>query len=762
MLITTIRRVILVKLNKIGFSLTAAAISFGMMSAASAATNTNTNTNTNMIEQPKQIEIQVASTENVVTKNDLIKKLKEFFPKKFDFLSASDFYMSSGHYYPEDKTIRYDLNFSKTIQGKDVYGYISFVGDDLEIENFYYKPVNVADALFPAKVTKEEAQKIATDFIKKFPNSEQYQFDKNSSDMYSYYSSQLLTEPIRYSFTFVRTKNQVELPDQQIQVGVLGNGEIVDFYSNSTNRNAGFDDVQKKKAESEILEKIKENLQVQLQYQINYEYRSDKPTVELVYNPTGQFTGVHALTGEWQTPSGFVQNLPEAKKIEPIVPKALAPRQNGITVEEAKSIAEKLLKIDSDEVTLTIDSIGELKDYNGMEVYDIQYSYNYKNGGHGTSLAIDKNTGEIVQYYDIKADLLSELGKEKNKTKITSSQALSKAINYLKEWAPSRLHEYALPISEPNVDERMGVYNFSFPRIVNGITVAGDNINVSIKFDGSLSDLYVSHQEFENWPSTDSIISKEEALQRFKDELSLKLQYSLQGTNEKDQHYSLVYAPVFNDKGTGTLDAASGEWTSQFEVEEHPTIEHPTAEQELNYLIQNNILEVKDSSSFNADAAITKGDALKTLVKSLTYFYEEYNITYDDQPHPQTYENIGPDHPYYKVVEQAVSMGILNPDNSELNINSQITREELAVWYIRALGLEQAASHSDIYKLKIKDAKDVKYTGYVALANALEILPAENGLFKPQEKVTYAELAVSTIHLAHKVYESRVSGYRYY
>lgn len=753
MLLTTIRRVILEKLNKIGFSITAAVMSFGIMSAASA--------DTNIVEQPKQIEIQVAATEITVTKNDLIKKLKEFFPKKFDFLSASDFYMSSGHYYPEDKTIRYDLSFSKTIQGKDVYGGITFVGDDLEIENFYYNPVNVADALFPAKVTKEEAQKIAMDFIKKFPNAEQYQFDKNSSDMYSYYSNQVLTEPINYSFTFIRTKNQVEIPDQQIQVSVLGNGEVTNFYRyQSVDKSVGFDDVQNKKAETEILEKIKDNLQVQLQYQINYDYPSAKQSVELVYSPTSQFTGVHALTGEWQTPSGFVQNLPKATEVEPIVPKALAPRQKGLTVDEAKSIAEKMLKIDSNEVTLSIDSINEIKDYNGMEVYDIQYSYNYKNGGHGTSLTIDKNTGEIVQYYDIKDDLLSEMGKTKSKTKITSSQALSKAINYLKEWSPSRLHEYALPLSEPSVDDRMGAYHFTFPRIVNGITVSGNEISVSIKFDGSLNNLYVTHQEFENWPSTSNIISKEEALKRFKDELNVKLQYSLQGNYNEDQHYSLVYTPVFNDKGTNTFDATSGEWTSQFDEENHPIVTHPTAEQELNYLIQNNILEVKDSS-FNADAAITKGEALKTLVKSLTYFYEEYNITYEEQPHPQTFDNIGPDHPYYRVVEQAVSMGILNPNSAELNTSSQITREELAVWYIRALGLEPAASHSDIYKLNVKDAKDVKYPGYVALATALEILPAENGLFKPKEKVTYAELAVSTIHLAHQVYESRLN-YRYY
>ena len=70
-------------------------------------------------EPQEQVHFQVAQADPDVTKSDLIKKFKEFFPNEFNFLNDSDFYMQSGgDYYPEDEVIRYDLSFHKNIKGK--------------------------------------------------------------------------------------------------------------------------------------------------------------------------------------------------------------------------------------------------------------------------------------------------------------------------------------------------------------------------------------------------------------------------------------------------------------------------------------------------------------------------------------------------------------------------------------------------------------------------------------------------------------------
>ena len=65
-----------------------------------------------------------------------------------------------------------------------------------------------------------------------------------------------------------------------------------------------------------------------------------------------------------------------------------------------------------------------------------------------------------------------------------------------------------MPVEEPYFEKRQGTYHFSFPRIVNGIVVMGDQISVSIAADGSLNSLNVNYQEVEKWPSIDKVISE--------------------------------------------------------------------------------------------------------------------------------------------------------------------------------------------------------------------------------------------------------------
>ncbi|MFF2754832.1 YcdB/YcdC domain-containing protein [Psychrobacillus sp. NPDC058041] len=745
----------MVILKKFGIVLTSSALSLGMFSSMAHASTT-------MNMQPENLHIQVAATEKNFTKNDLIKKLHDLFPKKFDFLSNSDFYMNSGRFYPDDDgTLRYDLSFHKTVNGKQVHGGVTFVGEELDIEQFYYQPPVEKESLFPAKVSKEDARKIADDFVKKYLGGAEYQLE---TDPFNYYPSQLLSEPIRYSFSFARTKNQISIMDQRIEVTVLGNGEVVNFYQNAMqNKTFTFDDTKQQKDKDGILEKMKENLTVDLQYQINNDYRTGDRSVQLVYQPSTKLRGVNAATGKWLTADGYSAEFPKNTKIEMISAKQLPPKQKGITLEQAKKIAEQLLKVNSDKVKLNIESVEETKNYNGQEVIRIQYMYQYANGGSGTSLELDKKTGEIVQYSDMTSDLLERSGeKSKKESSLSQKDALTQAIKYLKEWAPSHLHNYAMPVDEPYLEERLGTYNFSFPRIVNGIAVMGDQINVGIGADGSLNSLYVNYQEMEKWPSIDKAISKEEAKAILKKTLSLNLNY-MKSDNKKDNlHYDLVYLPSFNEDPLSFLDANSGEWSSLYNGKSSSTISHSWAAEELNYLMNAKVLDIKDTKNFNGDASVSKGEALKVMMNSLTYFYSNsyYNETENKN---QTFKNIDPKHPLYQVVERAVDAGIIKPDNQNFDFESPIKKEELAVWYIRVLGLDQAARNSNIYKLDFADANKVKpeYAGYVALANSMGLLKTDQNNFYPDREATYAELAVSIILLAHEISE-KGNSLRYY
>ncbi|QED49432.1 S-layer homology domain-containing protein [Cytobacillus dafuensis] len=734
-------------LRKLGILTLSTGLSIGILAPGVSATSLVNKNHTN---------VQIAQAEKVVTKNELIKKFREFFPQ-FNYLNDSDFHMGSGHHFPGDDTIRYDLNFHKKVNGKQEYGYVSFVGDQLEIENFNYQPANAVDALFPAKVTKEKAKEVAKQFLKNFPNSGEYQLQ--DFDLYDYFpSTQILTEPISYPFSFVQTKNKVPISDQRIHITVLGNGVVSNF--NRSTKDMGsqsFDDVTKALPENKIISKIKEDVSIDLQYKIDFDYQTGDRHVNLVYHPTSDVLSVHALSGEWQTANGFSAELPKEKKLELISAQPIGPKKTNFSLEEAKALAETLLKVDSNDIKLRIESINEEKNHNGQEIISIQYMYEYRNGGSGTNLELDKHTGDIIQYNDLKRDVLEN---KKGSHTISSKEALDQAVKYLKQYSPSYLHNYAMPLGEANFEDERGIYHFIFPRVENNILVNGDHIFVSVHADGSLNSLNVNRSDIKNWPSTDKVIPKEKAAAKFFEQLSLNLQYVKEGSGQNKDHYRLVYTPVFNKNPFNFLDANKGEWNSVVTKKNRQVISHPSAKEELNYLINAGILDIGDVKTFNPDAQITKGAAIEMITKSLTRIHDSFP---GQKNKSQSFKNIPPEHPLYQVIERAVTLGILDKEKDTFNPAEHLTREELAVWYIRALQLDQAAKNQGIYQLKFADAKDVQpeNIGFVALAHSLNLLSANKNNFNPDQKVTYAQLAVSNVRLAHEFYKKGIEIHYY-
>ena len=743
----------MVTFKKAGVLFSAAALSVSLLAPmASASTLGN--------ERMETLPIQVAQTNTTVTKNDLIKRFRELFPSEFSNITNKDFRMDTGYSQPKDSTVRYELNFSKNIDNQYVHGSFIFVGETLELEQFYYQPITTKDVLFPAKYSKGEAQKIADKFMGKFDKSEEYELVPNENN---YYSPAILTQPIQYYFTYVKKKSGVPISDQIISVTVLGDGTVTSYYkTQNLTDNFTYDDSSKTQSESVIANRLRNALKAQLSYRIDTDYKTGDYAVKLVYQPNSQVTsGIHALTGKWLTTEGLSSTLLK-QEITPIVTKPLPAKQPNLTSEQAQAIAQELLATDQKGVTLTIESIEEKTLETGKAVYNIQYMYEYKNGGTGTELTIDKATGEIINYSNIKNNLEVQEDDSNTEVELTQQQALEKAIAYVKEWVPSYAHQYALPVNEGWYENHNNSYYFTFPRIVNGLTVIGDQISLNVDAKtGDLLGLYVNAYDGLEWPAATDILTQKEATKLFKNELKLKLQYVNHPKVENAQHYSLVYQPIFKEGSSAYFDAKTGEWLDAYGManSDKPTIEHPTAAEELNYLIHADILKVDET--FNPDAAVTKEEALKILLKSITYMYY-YNPRYDESDTTnQSFTDITPDHALYPFVARALSMGMLDASSERFNANASLSNQELAKWAIGTLKLSKAAQHSDIYKLDYSDAAQVdqELRGYVALAYAMELLEAENNELKPKSNVTYAQLAQVTIRLAHKMNEYQIENY---
>jgi len=715
----------------------------------------------NVKESQERVAIQVASTETKVTKNMLIKQLNTLFPNKFKFVTEKDFSMGEAHYFNDDKTIRYELSFHKTIDGKDVYGDFTFKGEDLELEYFNYQPANIADALYPVKYSETEAKKIAQDFLKKLPNTANYKLrEDNWYGDFGFSFSRPLSEPITYSFTYSPTHNGVPLINENLNITVLANGEVTNMYrSTESTSKATFDNLDQKKNESDILTQVRQNLSVDLRYVIDTNYQTGESIAKLAYMPPSSFTGVHALNGQWNTMNGFTTEVPKEKEVEKLASQPLEPRKKDITVAEVEELAKSLLKVDSDKVKLQIDSVDERENENGETIYSVNYMYHIKTGGYGTSFEVNKATGEITEYWDIRRDFMETDDKVEP---ISKDAALAKAIDYLKEWAPSYIHNYSKPLEDVIYDKDSERYYFSFPRVVNGIAVVGDSISVGISADGKLSSLNINDHKIDNWPSVNKAIPADKAKATFNEGLKLELQYAKQDGEDK-HHYDLVYSPVYNGSMFNGIDATTGKWLQNVDVaKEKPAISHPKAGEELTYLLQQNVLEVKDPANFNADTAVNKGEALKILVKSLSYGHYDFS-PYGRGDEKQSFNNIDKKHPLYGVVEQAVRIGIIQPAD-QFAVDKELTRQELAEWLVRVLNLENAAKHSDIFKLNYADASsiDKKYAGYIALASAMGLIDGQENKFNATGKVTYADLAISTVRLAKAVYEENNGRHYYY
>ena len=234
--------------KKTGVLLSATALTVGLLAPMASASTFGQ-------ERTETLPIQVAQADAAVTKEDLLKRYRELFPDGIPHVTEKDFRMGTGYSRPEDTTVRYELSFSKEVDNQYIYGSFTFVGKTLELEQFYYQPVATKDVLFPAKYSKADAQKVADEFVKKFNKDEGYELVPSEN---IYYSSSILTQPIEYSFTYMKKKAGIPILDQSIHVGVRGDGTVTYYYMAQGGAvDATYDDPSKKQSEAVIADRLR-------------------------------------------------------------------------------------------------------------------------------------------------------------------------------------------------------------------------------------------------------------------------------------------------------------------------------------------------------------------------------------------------------------------------------------------------------------------------------------------------------------------------
>lgn len=720
--------------------------------------------NPNEVNEPEKMVKISALDFDMFSKDELIERFHELFPGKYDFLTDRDFHMDF-YRYPfmgEDEDVRVYLSFHKQMSNNQYFnGHVQFVGDDLELESFYIQPLDRKEAMYPPKVSMDEAKEVAKKFVANFADSKNYRL-KERDNYSSYWGNRTLTDPIEYSFVFEKLHNGTPVMGQEMQVTVLGSGELVNFYSGHQSlKNTQYEQKTNLLSESDVVEKLEANLQVELRYVLDYRYYSNDAEAKLVYVPVPPLQGVNAKDGKWLVYGEFVDKLPPISEPKMLADAPKSVTENPLTKDEARKLAESLLQKESSEGKLYIDGVREER-RGDLELFSVQYSYRTEHGGYGSSIDINKNTGEVLSFYDmVHYDSRNEI-----KVNVNYDQALERAVKAIEKFSPSVMHEYSYPVHKDEYYRESGVYSFHFPLVKNGVLVEGGGIHVGISTDdGRVINFSSMNVGVDSWPDPKDAVSNEAARAAFLEDLNVELYYQNLWNAENRGFFHLVYNPVFNGR-YASFDAIKGEWIHERDeargVGEYPHLEGHWAADQILYLLESNIISERDADKLMPNEAVSKGRALEVLVKSLSYV-PQYNYYYYEEDARQSFTNVDSDHELYNVVERAVQMGILSNEGGTLDLDEKVSREQLAVWYIKALRLGEAGKHHNIYTVPFADKASItkENLGYVALGYALGIFQGDStNKFNPNQEVTLGQLAVSAFRMAEKAAD--INDLRYY
>lgn len=174
---------------------------------------------------------------------------------------------------------------------------------------------------------------------------------------------------------------------------------------------------------------------------------------------------------------------------------------------------------------------------------------------------VNADTGEITGYSFYKPDNSSN----SVIPKYSRDDAKKVAVDFLNKVIPEKFKE----TKEQESDDYLGLspkiaysnaYSFNFAQVVNGITFGGNHITIEVnKNTLEVQSYYLTWNDNYNFPDPKLAISKDKAIEIYKNNNSLRLQYNVvykdvYGNNDPKPQAILVYTLVNNQP----IDAISG------------------------------------------------------------------------------------------------------------------------------------------------------------------------------------------------------------
>lgn len=617
----------------------------------------------------------------------------------------------SSDYSKDDNMTVYYLNWEDDEDDKSIR--VTYNSDDVitSYNKYEFTDDTETDLSIPA-ISADAAKQSAQSFIDKLnPNNKGEFTVTDRNNMNSALSGD-------YSFGVEQFKNGAKINDSYGRINVERNtGEVKSMYISYEHIDS-FADISSVVSADEAKAAYKAELGLELVYQ---SYADDKKIVMFpAYVEKEENKYINAVTGEVYEPvernfrgfakyavaedamatnameAGGAASLSRAEreeldKIDGLISKADI---------EAQARNNKLFDISSD---MKLKNIDLNRNYYDNNAYS--YSMSFESDDKYARVTADAKTGEIQSYFCNLTEVVyrNSVSEEAAEEEVDEETVKANAEKVFNELAKNKKSEYEFT----SVND----YGVVYTRLVNGIKVQGDTINIATDKDGKLTSYSMNYTTNTEFPDVKGILTNDNAADKMFEAIA----------------YNITYIPEWNEDGTVTAEAVyklssnvrlnpfTGEsvnYRNEHDTDivsayEYSDVENHWAKEQIKALASYGI--GFDGGEFKPDEKITERDFMYILTKT----FEPYMIN------DVVYKMDG---------------------KTEASSTEPVTRESAAVMMIKKMGADKFAQYEDIYVTPFKDV--TKNKGYIALLSAMKVVKGdESGNFHPDNNMTRAEAA---------------------
>ncbi|WFD10544.1 YcdB/YcdC domain-containing protein [Tepidibacter hydrothermalis] len=602
-------------------------------------------------------------------------------------------------------------------------------------------------------MTKEEAKKIADDFLKKINPVESSKVKLNDDN---YMSQRFRGAP--YYFEYVREENGIEFRGNNIEIQVNGNTGKVELYRLDWDYNVKFDDnkdlIDKEKAK----QILKDNTDMKLVYSDIDKNDDNKPErIELYYKPYNEKgVLVDAKNGDMIRWDGAKNELKykdiKDEEKEKIYKNSTKPQKHSteLTEKEARdrinSIVKNFVKGDFEVDFLRYEENDDYYMARGRKIWEAELDI--KDKDRDGRVSIDALTGEIISF-----DTYIFRDEEDITPKITWSEGYDKAIDTL-----SKYYGYNIKDLDTKLVEQKGYYYsngkkintdsyyYTFARVNNKTQY--ENNSISIGVDAITGDIIEIEYEWDNdvkFPECKNIVDKDKSKEIYFDNSDIELGYTTIGNEEENNKQATLAYKLEDRYGFDKVDAITGkaldyngdEFSKKDDKDYSDKLKDHWAKKELTILSDNHIIDLKE---FESSKEISKIDAIKMVVNAKGYNTYRANDIKDLK-----FKDIKDNDEDLSYIKLAVEYEFVENKEENFNKDSNITREEMAKLIVKLIDKEEMAKMKGVYSLEFSDEAsiDSNYKGYVAVCKGLGIINGGNSSFRPKDNATMTEMAVT-------------------